>query len=119
MNGLMSTPTMRKADRERAEIWNAKLPQEIKSRPVLILSRDSMPTKRPEITVAYLTQKRRNPRIEVPLTPLDDGVKVDCVVNLDSINTIPKKWLKKFQCKLSSAKMLLVAKAIGAALDLP
>src|SRR5579859_2200682 len=92
----------------RGEIWDAKLPREIKSRPVLILSRDSMPAKRPEITVAYLTRKRRYPPVEVPLTPADDGVKVDCVVNLDSINTIPKKSLLKLQCKVSSARMLQV-----------
>jgi mRNA-degrading endonuclease toxin of MazEF toxin-antitoxin module len=104
---------------KRGEIWDAKLPRQIKSRPVLILSRDSMPASRPEITVAYLTRKSRYPRVEVALSAAADGVKLDCVVNLDSINTIPKKKLQKRQCTLSAAKMQGVAAAIRVALALP
>lgn len=104
---------------KRGEVWNAKLPLPAKSRPVLLLSRDSMPASRPEITVAYLTTKPRNPRVEVSLTRAADGVDRDCVVNLDSINTIPKDWLIDYQCTLSSAKMLEVAERIRAALDMP
>jgi mRNA interferase MazF len=73
---------------------------------------------RPEITVAYLTTKPRFARTEVPLTHADDGVAKDCVVNLDSINTIPKKWLLKFVCALSKEKMEDVKAAIQFGLDL-
>jgi mRNA interferase MazF len=104
---------------KRGEVWEADLPLPAKPRPVLILSRDSMPASRPEITVAYLTTKSRNPRIEVSLTAKDDGVKRDSFVNLDSINTVPKDWLVKRRCTLSAAKMLEVADAIRVALDLP
>ena len=103
---------------KRGEVWDAQLPAFIKSRPVLILSRDSMPQARPEITVAYLTRKPRNPRIEVALTAADDGVDMDSVVNLDSINTIPKVRLVKRICQLSPAKMFEVKKAILEALDM-
>ncbi|HWG45623.1 MAG TPA: type II toxin-antitoxin system PemK/MazF family toxin [Gemmataceae bacterium] len=102
---------------KRGEVWDAILPLPAKSRPVLILSRDSMPKSRPEITVAYLTTKPRNPRIEVALTAAD-GVKRDSVVNLDSINTIPKDCLDKRVCQLSPAKMDEVNKAIAEALDM-
>jgi mRNA-degrading endonuclease toxin of MazEF toxin-antitoxin module len=78
-----------------------------------------MPAARPEITVAYLTRKSRNPLVEVPLTAAADGVDVDCVANLDSINTVPKKWLKRRQCTISPAKMLAVGKAIRVALAIP
>jgi mRNA-degrading endonuclease toxin of MazEF toxin-antitoxin module len=78
-----------------------------------------MPAARPEITVAYLTRKSRNRAVEVSLTAAADGVDVDSFVNLDSINTVPKKWLKTRQCTLSAAKMLAVADAIRVALALP
>lgn len=104
---------------KRGEVWKADFRPRAKQRPVLILSRDSMSPRRPDITVAYLTTNVRSLRVEVPLTAVDDGVEKDCVVNLDSINTIPKKILVKRVCTLSPAKMLEVAEAIRFALDLP
>src|SRR5215218_7877652 len=90
---------------KRGEVWTADLPPPAGYRPVLILSRDSMPASRPEITVAYLTTKARNPQVEVALTAAADGVAKDCVVNLDSINTVPKDLLLKRRCTLSPARM--------------
>ncbi|MHB1422204.1 MAG: type II toxin-antitoxin system PemK/MazF family toxin [Gemmataceae bacterium] len=97
---------------KKSEVWDAILPFPANPRPVLILSRNSMPASRPEITVAYLTTKPRNRRVEVALTTASDGVKQDSVVNLDSINTIPKIKLVKRICKLSPAKMDEVKDAI-------
>jgi mRNA-degrading endonuclease toxin of MazEF toxin-antitoxin module len=97
----------------------ANLPPPAGYRPVLILSRDSMPAARLEITVAYVTSKSRNPRVEVALTPAGDGVAYDCVVNLDSINTVLKKLLIRRQCTLAPARMQEVADAIRVAFDLP
>ena len=77
----------------RGEIWWADLPAPAGRRPVLLLSRDTMPIGRGEITVAYLTTTIRHRSVEVPLTP-QDGVAMNCVVNLDSINTIPKSSLR-------------------------
>jgi mRNA interferase MazF len=102
----------------RGEIWNANIPAPVNPRPVLILTRDRRPTGRPEITVAYLTTNARFSRVEVPLTRAADGVAKDCVVNLDSINTIPKNWLIKFVCSLSDAKMEEIKAAIQFSLDL-
>jgi mRNA interferase MazF len=103
----------------RGEVWVADVPAPIGTRPVLILSRNQMPVSRPEITVAYLTTKARGSLAEVSLTPAEDGVARPCVVNLDSINTIPKDWLVRRRCTLSNARMLEVARAIQFALDLP
>jgi mRNA interferase MazF len=102
----------------RGEVWWAQLPGPIGRRPVLILSRDSMPQGRGEITVAYLTTQIRSTAVEVLLTPADDGVPQRCVVNLDSINTVPKAALKSRICMLSPARMSEVKGAIVAALDL-
>jgi mRNA interferase MazF len=102
----------------RGEVWWADLKAPAGRRPVLILSRDSMPAGRGEITVAYLTTNSRGAAWEVALTPADDGVDQPCVVNLDSINTVPKSALKAMMCQLSQAKMDEVRDAIVAALDL-
>ena len=102
---------------KRGEVWWAHLPQPIGRRPVLLLSRDSMPAGRAEITVAYLTSKVRHRDVEVLLLP-QDGVPYRCVVNLDSINTIPKGTLRALVCSLSPARMAEVKDAIMKALAL-
>src|SRR5262249_51036005 len=102
----------------RGEVWWAKLYAPAGRRPVLLLSRNSMPAARPEMTVAYLTTTIRGRPVGVPLTSRDDGVPADCVVNLDSINTIPKNTLTGLICRLSRAKMDEVKMAIIEALDL-
>ena len=76
-----------------------------------------MPAGREEITVAYLTTKIRHRLVEVLVTPAD-GVPQKSVVNLDSINTIPKSCLRKFVGTLSVAKMAEVKTAIMEALAL-
>jgi mRNA interferase MazF len=103
---------------KRGEVWIANLPPPVGRRPVLILSRDSMPAGRGEITVAYLTSTRRDPNVEVLLTPAD-GVAKTSVVNLDSVNTVPKSLLVRRQCVLSAARMDEVAEALRYALDIP
>ncbi len=102
---------------KRGEVWWANLPPPVGRRPVLLLSRDSMPLSRSEITIAYLTSTIRHLSVEVPLTPTD-GVPMNCVVNLDSINTISKSALRRLMCTLSAARMAEVKTAIIEALDL-
>lgn len=102
---------------KRGEVWWAHLHSPAGRRPVLLLSRDSMPAGHGEITVAYLTSTIRHRDVEVLLTP-KDGVPKKCVVNLDSINTIPKSELRYLICTLSAVKMAEVKAAIVEALDL-
>ena len=87
---------------KRGEVWWADLPEPIGRRPVLLLSRDSMPAGRPEITVAFITTNIRNNSVEVVLSGAD-GFRRPSAVNLDSINTIPKGWLDRRMCILSAA----------------
>src|SRR6266550_1821585 len=102
---------------KRGEVWWADLPPPIGRRPVLLLSRDSMPAGRGEITVAYVTSTIRQREVEVLLTTAD-GMPRSCVVNLDSINTIAKSKLRGLICSLSAVKMDAVKAAIQVALDL-
>lgn len=101
----------------RGEIWWATLPGPVYRRPVLILSRDSMPAGRGEITIAYLTTTFRHRSVEVLVT-VADGMARNSVVNLDSINTISKSDFVRLVCRLSAAKMVEVKEAILEALDL-
>jgi mRNA interferase MazF len=102
---------------KRGQVWWAHLLGPAHRRPVLILSRDSMPIGHGEITVAYLTSTIRNRPVEVLVTRAD-GVHKTCVVNLDTINTIPKYYLKYLICTLSPAKMEEVKNAILEAFDM-
>jgi mRNA-degrading endonuclease toxin of MazEF toxin-antitoxin module len=102
---------------KRGEVWWAHLHGPAGRRPVLLLSRDSMPQGRGEITVAYCTTTIRRRPVEVLLTPRE-GMPSVGVVNLDSINTVEKSCLMYRICTLSAAKMLEVKAAIIEALDL-
>ena len=101
----------------RGEVWWAGLPAPQGKRPVLILSRDKAVQVRSHVTVAPLSRTIRELPTEVLLDP-SDGVPKRCVVNLDSIGTIPKVLLRERICFLSAGKMREVASAIRFALAL-
>jgi len=101
----------------RGEVWWADLPQPVGKRPVLLLSRNSAYSVRTSVTVAEITRTVRNIPTEVPLSR-EDGLPVDCVVNLDDILTIPKVRLTENVSTLSAEKMRDVGRAIVFALDL-
>lgn len=103
---------------KRGEIWWAHLPAPIGRRPVLLLSRDEAYKRRTQVTVAELTTTVYDLPVEVPLG-LQDGVPRACVVNLDTVTTVPKGCLVDHVCELTSAKMDQVHRAIKFALALP
>jgi mRNA interferase MazF len=77
----------------RGEVWWAKLPGGAGRRPVLLLTRDEAYAVRELVTIAPITTKKRNLPIEVQLDK-KDGLPKACVVNLDTITTIPKELLE-------------------------
>jgi len=101
----------------RGEVWWAELPPPTGRRPVLLLSRDAAYSVRTSVTVALITRTIRNIPVEV-LLGQEDGMPVECVVNLDSILTIPKSRLTERITILSAERMTAVAKAVVFALDL-
>ena len=70
-------------------IWLARLD---KTRPVLVLTREEVRAVRGLVTVAPITSTVRGLSSEVPVGPRN-GLDHDCVVNLDSIATIPRDRL--------------------------
>jgi mRNA interferase MazF len=83
-----------------------------KRRPVLILTRSSAIHFLTGITVAPITTTIRGIPSEVMLTPQEDGIFADCVVNTDNIQTIQKANLAELIAQLSQARMREVRAAM-------
>lgn len=73
----------------RGEIRWYRFGRPDKKRPVLILTRESVMDVLGEVTVAPVTSTVRDIPSEVVLTPAD-GVRRECAVNLDHIQTVPR-----------------------------
>jgi len=87
-----------------------------KRRPVLVLTRNSAIPYLTGITVAQITTTIRGMASEVVLTPGEDGVLAECVVNADNIQTIQKSELGELITELSRERMREVRLAIEFAL---
>jgi len=102
---------------KRGEVWWADLPRPIGRRPVLLLSRDEAYHVRNAVTVGEITTTIRDIPVEVILGK-EDGLPKKCVVNLDTIITIRKTFLKEYICYLSQEKINAVNQAVRFALGL-
>lgn len=102
---------------KHGEVWWADVTEPVGRRPVVLLSRDSAYHVRTSITVAIVTRTIRNIPVEVRLDA-EDGMLQECVVNLDTIVTIPKARIIDRITTLSPEKMTAVSRAVIFALDL-
>jgi mRNA interferase MazF len=103
---------------KRGEVWWANLPAPAGRRPVVLISRNEAYRVRALVTIAPVTTRIRGIPVEVELGP-KEGLPRKCVVNCDSLTTIPKNWLHSRIATLSPAKVQEINKAIKFALDLP
>ena len=101
----------------RGEIWWAELDPPAGKRPVLLLSRNEAYSVRSLVIVAPVTTRIRSIPSEVPLGPAD-GLPQDCVVNLDTITTIPKDCLRNRLTVLNVKKLREVETAVCFALGI-
>lgn len=101
----------------RAEVWWAELPAPAGRRPVVLLSRDEAYAVRELVTVAPVTTRARGIPTEVVLDR-DDGLPRRCVVNLDTVTTIPKRLLVERLAVLVPARMAALDRALRFALGL-
>ena len=102
---------------KRGEVWWADLPLPAGRRPVLLLSRNKAYEVRNAVTIAEVTSVMRKIPVEVELSN-EDGMPKKCVVNVDTIMTIPKNLLREYLTTLSLEKMTMVDEAIKFALDI-
>ncbi len=102
---------------KRGEVRWYKFQQPDKKRPVLILTRDSVLGYLGEVTIAPLTSTIRDIPSEVLLTS-HDGVRKDCAVNCDHIQTVSKTKIGALVTTLAPEKLMQVREAIRFALDI-
>ncbi len=84
---------------------------------MVLLTRDEACRTRNQVTVGPVTTRSRGIPVEVELGQ-DDGLPRICVVNLDTIATIPKAKLDERISQLRPAKMQAVDDAIRFALGI-
>jgi mRNA interferase MazF len=101
---------------KRGEIRLYKFKAPDKKRPILILTRNSILEYLGEVTVAPITSTVRDIPSEVFLSK-DDGLKRECVINFDHIQTVSKGKIGPLITRLSSEKLQQVREAILFALD--
>jgi mRNA interferase MazF len=102
---------------KRGEVRWYKFQPPDKNRPVLILTRDSVLEYLGEVTVAPITSTIRDIPSEVLLTR-DDGMRKDCAVNCDHIQTVSKGKVGALVATLAPEKLVQVRDAIRFALDI-
>ena len=88
---------------QRGEIWFAATPGG--DRPVLVLTRDPVADRIGSVVVAALTRSRRELVSEMVLTPAEDGVPSECVVNFDNVHTIARSAFRRRVAALSARRM--------------
>lgn len=88
---------------QRGEIWFAATPGG--DRPVLVLTRDPVADRIGSVVVAALTRTRRELVSELLLTPADDGVPSECVVNFDNIHAVSRSAFRRRVTALSARRM--------------
>ena len=101
----------------RGEVWWAELPAPAGRRPVVLLSRNEAYAVRALVTVAPVTTRLRRIPTEVPLGPAE-GLPKACVVNLDTLTTIPRRALTQPIGPLLPDKLAAVERALMFALGL-
>ena len=95
---------------QRGEIWFAATPGG--DRPVLVLTRDPVADRISSVVVAALTRTRRDLVSEIILTPADDGVPTECVVNFDNLHALPRARFRRRVTALSPSRMAQACRAL-------
>ena len=96
----------------RGEIWWASLPQPWGRRPVLLLTRDEAYGTLTWVVAAAITTRIRSGASFVHLTPNNDQVPRECVINADALVAVRPDWLGERMTSLRQARMSEVERAI-------
>ena len=96
---------------QRGEVRWYRFASPDKTRPVLILTRDSVIDYLGEVTIAPITSTIRDISSEVLLTD-EDGMVQTCAVNLDHLQTVSKGRVGALLTTLSAARMREVRVAL-------
>jgi mRNA interferase MazF len=97
------------------EIWWAKLPRPVGTRPVVLLSRDSAYEYLHRVLAVEVTSRVRAIPQEV-LLGKREGMAQRCVANLDNLRAVPKRALHERAGQLSQPRIDELKRALGHAL---
>lgn len=100
------------------EVWQARLPEPIGRRPVLLLTRDAAYEYLTKVLVVEVTTTIRNILVEVPLGRAE-GLRQRSVANFDNIHVVATSRLEGRLGALAAARVAEVTKALGFALGWP
>ena len=98
----------------RGEIWFYEFKSPNKRRPVVILSRQDVIPLLGTVMVAPITSTIRGAPSEV-VVGLEQGLKRDSAINLDHVQTVDKKRLRKYVGQLDREMMTRVCRALAIA----
>jgi mRNA interferase MazF len=101
----------------RGEVRWYKFRNPDKKRPVVILTRDSILEYLGEVTIAPVTSTVREIPSEVFLST-QDGLRNDCAINCDHIQTVSKEGIGSLITTLSEEKLHEIRGAVCFALNL-
>lgn len=102
---------------KRGDVRWYKFEKPDKSRPVVVLTRDSIIPHMGEVTVAPVTSTIRDIPSEVLLDKVD-GMPRECAVNCDHLQTVAKARIGSLLTSLSAARMREIRSAIVFAIAL-
>lgn len=77
---------------KRGDIWIADQPPPRGRRPVLLVGRNESYEQRELVIVAIVTRRLRDLPTEIPLDAAE-GIQQPSVANVDTLDTIPRRWL--------------------------
>jgi mRNA interferase MazF len=98
----------------RGEVWLYSFGKPDKRRPVVILSRQEVIGLLHTVLVAPITSTIHGAPSEV-IVGTEDGLKRDCAVNLDHVQTVEKERLRTFVGTLRAERMRAVCRALAVA----
>ena len=102
---------------KRGEVRWYRFKSPDKKRPVVVLTRNAILEYLSEVTVAPITSKMRDIPSEVLLSH-EHGMKSDCAINCDHIQTVSKSKVGTLITSLSEDKLVELRSAISFALNL-
>jgi len=94
------------------EVWWAKLPEPIGTRPVLLLTRDGAYAYLTRVLAVEITTKIRSIPQEVVLGRRE-GLPRTCVANCDNLRSVPVSSLSERVGKVAAARTIEVKRALG------
>lgn len=95
----------------RGDVRWYKFAKPDKRRPVVLLTREAALSFLGEVTVAPITSRIRDIPSEVVLGP-EDGMRMDCAVNVDHLQTVSRGRLGSLVTTLSEARLLEIRRAL-------